>query len=75
MTANESSYHALAERLGLIYNGKQKNPHGSDLPMFTHPEFGTFVMHADESLQQAIERKRVQFMLPTSDTKAQREVK
>lgn len=60
----ETTYKKLAEKCGITFNGMQQNGKGGHLPMFTHPAFGTFVMNPDESLQQAIERKKKQFTQP-----------
>ena len=62
MHPSEEPYHALAKKMNLIFNGFQESPlKGKSLPLFTHPEYGTFAMNEDESLVQAIERKREQF--------------
>lgn len=61
ITADESTFYHLAKKCGVVFDGMQEDGKGARLPMFTHAEFGTFVMNPDESLQQAIERKRQQF--------------
>jgi hypothetical protein len=61
ITVDESMFHHLAQRNGVLFNGMQQDGKGGRLPMFTHDQFGTFVMNPTESLQQAIERKRKQF--------------
>ena len=61
ITTDESMFYHVAERCGVMFNGMQQDGKGGRMPMFTHAEFGTFVMNPDESLQQAIERKRQQF--------------
>lgn len=61
ITVDESMFHHLAAKCGVLFNGMQKDGKGGRMPMFTHDEFRTFVLSPDESLQQAIERKRKQF--------------
>jgi hypothetical protein len=64
ITVDESMFYHVAQKCGVIFDGMQQDGKGGHLPMFTHPAFGTFVMNPDESLQQAIERKRKQFTKP-----------
>lgn len=51
----------LAAEHGVVYNGLQKGRMGSVFPLFTHKNFGTFAVLENETLAEAIERKRIQF--------------
>jgi hypothetical protein len=46
---------------GVTFNGFQNVPNGKPMPMFTHLKYGTFVLQNNETLDEAIERKRIQF--------------
>ena len=51
----------LATEYGVRFDGLQKTINHGLLPLFTHPEFGTFTVQHSETLADAIERKRIQF--------------
>lgn len=51
----------LAFRHNVMFNGMQDFRDGRRLPMFTHEQYGTFIVQENETLKEAIERKREQF--------------
>lgn len=58
-------YKQLAFRHNVTFNGMQDFRDGRKLPMFTHEQYGTFVVHEDETLEEAINRKRTQYGEPS----------
>ena len=64
MSVDDTKYYEMADRAGIVFNGLQNNPFGNTLPLFTHPDYGTFAMQNGETLNQALERKRIQYSTP-----------
>jgi hypothetical protein len=50
-----------AVRYDLVFNGMQKFTDGEEIPLFSHPLYGTFAVQKNETLPHAIVRKRKQF--------------
>lgn len=57
-----------ARQFGVQYNGLQQTLRSGVLPMFTHPQYGTFVVADHETLADAIMRKAHQFNNPPIET-------
>jgi predicted RNA binding protein YcfA (HicA-like mRNA interferase family) len=63
MDYQTEGFQQLASKHGIRFDGFQKTMNGGSLPMFTHPDFGTFVITEGETLDQAITRKQIQFSI------------
>lgn len=57
-----------ARHFKVEYNGLQQTPRDGVLPMFTHPQYGTFLVADHETLADAIMRKAHQFNNPPIET-------
>jgi len=59
---SEEAYQAEAAKEGVIFNGMQESKTAPAQPMFTDPQTkSTFMLNKDETLPEAIARKREQF--------------
>lgn len=61
MNYQTEAFQQLAAKHGVRFDGFQGTMTGLSLPMFTHPDYGTFVVTEGETLAQAITRKQIQF--------------